>query len=256
MIKAAFFDVDGTLLSHATHGVPESTRAALRRLRERGVTVNLATGRHAQELALIPPLGIDFDAKLLQGGQICVSGDDEPIFDVPLKDELAQALVRVFERDEFALQLVEYDRCYINHVDERVRGVFADISSPAPPTGSYDGAPLYMGVAIVDAEEEARMAEELPACHITRWHDGAIDVVDVGFDKGVGVAMFCEMMGIAQEETIAFGDSENDREMLEWCGIGVAMGNSDEGTKAVADYVAPDIDDDGIARALADLGLI
>ena len=256
MIKAAFFDVDGTLLSHEAGCVPKSAIDAIGRLREQGVLCALATGRAAQELEELPPLGVDFDAKLLLGGQICVSGDGTPIFDVPLSDALTAGLVAAFERRDIPLQLVEYDRCYINYVSERARQVFADILSPPPATGTYSGAPIYMGVAMANHEEESELVISLPSCHVTRWHDGAVDIVGTGFDKGVAIARYCELMGIAQEETIAFGDSENDREMLAWCGIGVAMGNADDDTKAAADYVAPHIDDDGVARALADLGII
>ena len=64
------------------------------------------------------------------------------------------------------------------------------------------------------------------------------------------------MKGIKAEETIAFGDAENDLEMLKFAGIGVAMGNGEEQVKAQADYVTADVDDDGIAKALRHFGLI
>ena len=59
-----------------------------------------------------------------------------------------------------------------------------------------------------------------------------------------------------KEEIMAFGDAENDIDMLEYAGIGIAMGNGDDGVKAVADFVTRDIDEDGIAYALKHFGLI
>jgi len=64
------------------------------------------------------------------------------------------------------------------------------------------------------------------------------------------------MNGLKPEEIIAFGDGENDIEMLSFAGIGVCMGNGVEGAKKTADYITADIDDGGIAKALMHFGLI
>ena len=62
--------------------------------------------------------------------------------------------------------------------------------------------------------------------------------------------------GISREETIAFGDGENDMEMLEYAGIGVAMGNAEEKVKQCADYVTGDTDKGGIPSALRHYGIL
>ena len=71
-----------------------------------------------------------------------------------------------------------------------------------------------------------------------------------------GIIRYLEMTGIQREEIIAFGDAENDLEMIRFAGIGVAMGNAEEAVKAVADFVTADIDDDGIEKALKHFQLI
>ena len=71
-----------------------------------------------------------------------------------------------------------------------------------------------------------------------------------------GIKRYLELTGIRREEIIAFGDAENDLDMIQYAGIGVAMGNAKEAVKEVADYVTDDIDDDGIEKALKHLGLI
>ena len=63
-------------------------------------------------------------------------------------------------------------------------------------------------------------------------------------------------MGIAREESIAFGDGHNDMNMLKYVGIGVAMGNAEAEVKAIADYVTSDVDEDGIENALKHFGII
>lgn len=62
--------------------------------------------------------------------------------------------------------------------------------------------------------------------------------------------------GITEQEIIAFGDAENDLDMIEFAGIGVAMGNAKDEVKAVADYVTTDVDENGIWNACKYFGLI
>ena len=71
-----------------------------------------------------------------------------------------------------------------------------------------------------------------------------------------GIQRYLDVLGIQPEEIIAFGDAENDLEMIRFAGIGVAMGNAEESVKAIADFVTADIDDDGIEKALKHYNLI
>ena len=82
------------------------------------------------------------------------------------------------------------------------------------------------------------------------------DIIAGGGGKMAGIKRYLDIIGIKPEETIAFGDAENDLDMIRFAGIGVAMGNAEESVKAVADYVTADIDDDGIEKALKHYNLI
>ena len=89
-----------------------------------------------------------------------------------------------------------------------------------------------------------------------RWCDLFCDIVPKSSSKPKGVQATLDHFGISGAETIAFGDGGNDATMLEYCTLGVAMGNGTDEAKAAADYVTADIDDDGIAKALRHFGLI
>ena len=82
------------------------------------------------------------------------------------------------------------------------------------------------------------------------------DVVEQEASKAEGLKRLCRYYDIGLEQTVAFGDSMNDYEIVREAGIGIAMGNSVEELKAVADYVADDIDRDGVWKACRHLGLI
>ena len=90
----------------------------------------------------------------------------------------------------------------------------------------------------------------LPDCRITRWNDRAVDIISRGGGKVVGIKQYLEENDILPQETMAFGDGENDIEMLEAVGIGIAMGNADDIVKKSADYVTDSVDNDGIGKAL------
>ena len=67
---------------------------------------------------------------------------------------------------------------------------------------------------------------------------------------------FEKSLGILPEEMMAFGDAQNDMDMIEYAGIGIAMGNAEESLKEIADYVTTDVDDDGVLNALKEYGIL
>ena len=83
-IKAVFFDVDGTLLSHKLNDVPESTRRALRQLRARGVKTLVATGRHMTEYSLLPVSDIPFDGYLTLNGNLLLDANRRAYAGTPI----------------------------------------------------------------------------------------------------------------------------------------------------------------------------
>ena len=86
--------------------------------------------------------------------------------------------------------------------------------------------------------------------------DLGIDLILKSGGKVAGIRHVIEREGIRPEECIAFGDAENDIEMLEYCGIGVAMGNAQDQVKKIADHVTSSVDDDGIRNALRSYGIV
>ena len=84
--------------------------------------------------------------------------------------------------------------------------------------------------------------------------DGEITIK--GINKSYGMRKYLELHGLSRKDTIAFGDGPNDLDMIEYAGIGVAMGNARQKLKDVADYVTKDISDNGIQYAMEHFGLI
>ena len=257
MIKAAFFDVDGTLFSHKTNRVPPSTREAIAALREKGILCIVATGRHPIELATLPVEEVGFDAFLMLNGQMMLDQQKNVLFSVPVTGKAKDILVEQFQNNTFPLMITELDDMYINIYNDRVAQAQAHFALPTPSIHAYEGAEIYQFCLYISEEEEKALLTDIADdCVITRWHNYGIDLLAKGGGKMVGIQRYLDSIGVAPEEIIAFGDGLNDAEMLRFAGIGVAMGNAEDATKAAADFVTADIDDDGIAKALKHYNLI
>ena len=89
-----------------------------------------------------------------------------------------------------------------------------------------------------------------------RWADDFCDILPEGGGKPNCLRQTLAHLGLTREQCIAFGDGGNDVTMLEYAGIGVAMGNACEEAKAAADYITEDVTHDGLAHALEYFGLL
>lgn len=256
MIKVVFFDVDGTLLSHSRKAVPESARRALEQLRKAGVKVVAATGRYIKELEKLPVNELDFDGYLTLNGVLCLDENKEIFYGDAIEGNERESIIRMFEQKELPVLLIEKDQIYINCVTEKVREAQKEISSAIPPIGSLTGRTIYQAVVYATDKEEQMVKAQVPGCKVTRWNRNGVDVVSGTGGKVAGIQKYMEKYGISPEETMAFGDGENDIEMLKFVHIGVAMGNADEEVKKSADYVTAHIDEDGVEKALRHFGMI
>lgn len=257
MIKAAFFDVDGTLLSHATHSVAQSTRNCLSQLRAKGIRTYLCTGRHSSELELLPVAGIPFDGYITLNGHLCLDRDMKKVFGLPFPDDTIRSLISSFKKHRLPLVLVEEEGIILDYVNDEVIKAQKAISTPVPEVAPYDGKPVYLATTFARRDKDDLIRSMLPpGCHAARWNDHGVDLILDDGGKVRGIRFILETEQILPEECIAFGDAENDTDMIAFCGIGIAMGNAQEAVKEAADYVTADIDDDGIEKALQHFGIL
>jgi Cof subfamily protein (haloacid dehalogenase superfamily) len=250
-IKAVFFDVDGTLLSHVTKKVPASTRSSLKALREKGIKIFISTGRHLTEMEKLPLNDLEFDGYITLNGQLIFDHDKHMLFAAPFNQKISNSLVGMFSDKKVPILLVEEKHIYINIVNDLVRQVQANISSEIPEVLAYDDQPIYQACLYLAPEEEEAFSECLPeGTKMVRWNGGGADIISAEGGKITGMKRLMAQLNLSQNEIMAFGDAENDIEMLQYAGIGVAMGNAVESVKETADYITDDIDKNGIQNAL------
>mgnify|MGYP001397693367 CR=1 FL=1 len=255
--RIVFFDIDGTLLNEEGR-IPDSTREAIRRLRDSGVEVVLATGRAPAHLAPVArDLGIDSYVSLT--GTFAVYRG-QVIHDRPLPPSTVREVIAAGSENGDPLVLLGKTEVFGTHADHPhvvetfLQWLKLEVPPPLPP-GPPD-FPVYQFLLYTPAERVPQYEERFPELNIIRWHPLSLDMIPREASKASGVAAMLEHLGIPPEAAVAFGDALNDREMLSYVGMGIAMGNAHESLKPYARFVTDHIDNDGVWRALKRIGMI
>lgn len=254
-IRAAFFDADGTLLSFATHEVPESARCALEELRRRGVRCFLCTGRSPSLLDDVP-LEL-FDACLTMSGQYCYAGD-EVFVCKPIDRSDMEVVVSQVKQGLYQCLFMEPHRSYLSGYDELVRRAVADANldlTVEDVDQALTSDVIQLNVFLPKDQEDVVLSKT-KNLRLTRWSPNFADAMPADGGKAKGVRAALERYGLAPDEAVAFGDGGNDADMFAAVGTSVAMGNASADVKSLTTYVTDDVDHDGIWNACARLGLV
>ena len=133
------------------------------------------------------------------------------------------------------------------------------------PLADYKGEPLYKIVYIAEHSEDLDEAKQLYEDRFV-FCESKLDGLDGGyvngelinrkFDKGRGIKAVCDYLNVPLQDSIGFGDSDNDLQMTDVVGISVCMANGSASLKQRCDRIAPSVYEDGIAKEFAALGLI
>lgn len=237
--KVIFMDIDGTLMHHNV--VTQHVIDAIQRARAQGHLFFVCTGR---SLGHMPKqlLAADYlDGYVMGCGMHCVMGE-KIIHQERVDREISLAVARYFlENGRECLYEGENRLLAINSSFAHFEH-FSDLESI---DAVLDDAAVSKITAVGPYRED-------DAAFFAEWFDvydmGTYsDVVKRGVTKATGMQHVLDYLGIAREDCIGVGDSANDLPMIEFAGLGVAMGNAPEGVKARADTVTASIEDDGVA---------
>lgn len=250
MIKAAFFDIDGTLLSFNTHQVSQGTIRAFQKLHEKGIRTFISSGRPQ---ILIPPMPVTFDGYVTMNGGYCFVGD-KVLLKNPIPQEETERWLTFAEERGMCTMIFTEKEMFVNTLSDPVGNAIRDQLEfempPLLPIAQMHGRETYQIIAVMDADKDQEVLDMLPHCRLPRWHPHFSDLINMDNSKAAGIESILKHFGISREECIGFGDGGNDIEMLEYCGIGVAMGNASDKVKAHADYVTTSVDEEGIEHAI------
>lgn len=266
-IKAAIFDVDGTLFDYKEKRIPDSTVSALRKLKEQGIAVIVATARSYAELSADLIAKIQADYYVAASGHCVQDCAGRELYSLRFTWEQAERIKQIACRLGAGLTLKYPDcNCLYSHPEE-MHAIYSNIGFPRCPsvfceTMDYHARALPVGFT-VRGENGIReqIRQELAAYpgeyRMELFGNGIVaDIYTPDANKMTALVHLAERLGIAPEECIAFGDGKNDMEMIRWAGIGVAMGNACPELKEVADAVCGATWEDGIAGYLQERKMI
>ena len=271
--KLIFLDIDGTLTTPGSNTPPESAMKAVRLAREKGHKVFLCSGRNPGMMA--PVLALGFDGAVAGAGGYVFAGD-RVLFDRPMEREEFETGMRLLKENGVFRTIEARDKTWGdedlgdflagagegNSELMRWRKALAEQLNILP-MGEYDGSPIYK---IVFMCKEAKQLEPARRALEKNYNFVVQDVaahsclngelINRKFDKGRGVRIIAEDFGAGIEDTIGFGDSMNDLEMIETVGTSVCMDNGSPALKEKSDIICPAVEEDGLYRAFEQLGLI
>lgn len=265
MYRLLAFDYDGTAAidgQFPTERVCQAIHAA----RARGVIAVLATGRpYASAARYAAALGLDAPVICFQGAMVRELAGEKRVLYVEPAPSAAMCEVLAMA-DERNLELNVYDADVMFAMErgrpaefyERWFGMpmrfmrsYAEICDRFAAAGTSPLKGLFIGPPETNDAFRNELRERFAGrLEVVRSHDMFVEVHSKEASKGHGLKFLAEHYGIPQMETIAVGDSGNDSSMIEWAGLGVAMGNALPEVFAAASVVAPPVTEDGLADVI------
>ena len=255
-----FFDVDGTLWDYRNY-IPESTKKAIKLAQAGGHKCFINTGRSRAFVYNKELLDIGFDGIISSCGCM-VEYEGKVLFNRLISREDSIRTVETVIRHGFRSILEGPEYLYMNRADfegdmygEKVmREMGGKLLSINDNWGNWEMNKLSCECGTPTRDQ---CFEELSDLYDYMIHnDHIVEIVPKGFNKGSGITEVCELLSEDIGSTIAFGDSINDKEMLERAAISVAMGNATDAVKELSDHVTTNLLDDGIWNAMKKLELI
>jgi len=254
--KIVFFDVDGTLVNYEDGRMQESTRIAIQQLKNKGIQIVAATGRPLSMCQDLRNVGIE---TFITANGAYVKHQDQVIHKIPIAKEVVQVVKAFADENKQSLSFFT-ETLSMNNVqeEETLKAMKETLSLREFPVINEDivTQEVYLMCLYGDEDVEKKYTSTFPHLLFKRWHPNITNVLQHDVSKSIAVHAVLEYFGLSPEEALAFGDGDNDIDMLEQVGFGIAMGNGSEALKNIANFVTKKSTEDGIDYALRELQII
>jgi Cof subfamily protein (haloacid dehalogenase superfamily) len=219
----------------------------------------LVTGRMFQSVRPYAlEAGIDDPVVCYQGAVVAEPISGRWLRHVPIPLDLAREGIAAVNEEGFGLNCYVGDELYVANVTPEARR-YADFQHlqlhevgdlldwlEEPPTKLV----VIDDPEVLDGLKERLLARFDARLYISKSLPYFLELASPDVTKAAGLDFLSEHVGFARERTVAFGDGENDIELIDWAGYGVAVANAHERVKELADFVCPPVDEEGVAQVL------
>jgi Cof subfamily protein (haloacid dehalogenase superfamily) len=254
--KIVFFDIDGTLKDYHEKSVSDSTKAAIHELKRQGIKLVAATGRPLSMCDEIRDLGIDLF--ISSNGGYVTHGKDI-IYKVPLDSVILQEVMAFACTEKHALSFYTEELHMTDIRDPRILSALNETLSledyPAVNPLIHEQE-VFLLCLFADEKMTKKYIQRFPHLSFHRWHPYIVNVLHQEVSKSAAIKSVLSHFKLEASEAIAFGDGDNDIDMLKMVGLGIAMGNGSEQLKAAANFITKKASEDGIEFALREFQII
>lgn len=267
MYKLIALDMDGTLLT-SDKSISTRTKQAIQKARELGVKVVLASGRPhdgmKEKIAELGISGADEFVVYFNGSMVKNLGTEEVIHQAIIDGKQAKQVAKLAKELGLYCHAFSTEHGLITPELNEFTDIESSINKIPTTEMNFDELsddhPIIKAMIVGEESKLTQAAQQIPeyyrnAFTVVQSAPIFLEFLNPNSNKGVGVSAIAKSLGIEAHEVICMGDAENDHHMIEYAGLGVAMANAMEQTKAIADHITSSNDDDGVAIVIEDFVL-
>jgi Cof subfamily protein (haloacid dehalogenase superfamily) len=201
---------------------------------------------------------LDIDSFIsFNGSYVVYKG--KSIFEKSISMSTIEALERCASEKGRPLVYLGNEQCYANleqHPDVIESFHSLRVRAPEYRSNYYKETKIYQVLLYCQADEENYYMDQFSDLSFVRWHLLSTDIIPAGGSKAVGIHAMLQFLKLTPSNAVAFGDGLNDKEMLDFVGMGIAMGNAHEEVKSIANFTTKHVNDGGIRHGLQMMKLI
>jgi hypothetical protein len=257
-------DIDGTLINR-TGAISAADRQALVRVTESGIQVSLSTGRVSQACqTVLELLSLDGYHVFSDGALVADPQRDREVYVESIPRELVKEIVGFIHEHEMRIDLYSSRYFFVEKEDwvTAIRRKFFGLEPTITDLNKvWQNERIIKGTLVVHSPAEKARAARFRDYFKDRLNFSwtmtpaypdidFINVISRKVSKGKALDELASFLGVALSEVIAIGNGDNDVSLLSTAGLGIAMGNSPDELKAVADHIVPDVEHSGVVVAV------
>ena len=257
-MKSVALDLDGTLLN-SQKDISKENISILKELYSKGVEIFIVTGRsYSATEGVIKKLELPIIAICYNGAKVVNSKNSKVIYEQPLSEDIVKVLIEISRKNKVHLNLYQNEEWLVENKNNWQTKYYRDnigLDAVEKKFDIFDSfkmtKALFVDERVNLLEIEKEIKEKLGnKVHLTYSQEKYLEVLNSDVNKGKTLEKILKDKGLELETCIAFGDANNDKEMLMIVGCGVAMGNAETELKSISKEVTDTNDNHGVYKFL------
>lgn len=256
-IKAVALDLDGTLLNSKKE-ITENNLNILREFYKKGVEILIVTGRmYSAVVPIVKQLNLPITVICYNGGKVVDTKYNKILMENFLCTSTIEKLIKLSRELNIHLNIYQNEDWFVENINRWETKLYEKNISMKPVEINFNHLQLdkiiktlFIGKDDCLNKLKLQLEKQFDNIHITSSQNNYLEILNKNINKGAILEKILKLKGLNISDCVAFGDADNDIEMLTMAGYGVAMGNANENIKQITDYVTDTNDGDGIYKFL------